>query len=796
MRKRLTYENSLIIAPPSKQSELLVYKKEYPETRFTLIDKENFVKWNCYKYDERAEIALLKNGHRLSSVKEILHAFEFYDEAKDYKDNKLRELKPLFLELKSKGLLYKDFSPSGLFDRKHILISGYRSTKRIGKALEDIKNLDTSIDLYPEEHPYKEVHVYPTLISECHDLCFRIAKLLREEKNISPSDIYIANYSSTYHFVLSLFAKAYGFSIDFPSSTSLSEVEIGRRFLSLYEEKADLDLVREEMKDTFSFSPDYNKIFLLAKTYLIPELSLKEQLALYQDILSSTNRSEAKTYPAVKILNGRYAKEGSHVFYLDFSLETTPKTPQNPSYFSENALIELGLPSLIEQRKEDQEELLGLLSQKELEWIGFHKRHYGEESHPSPLIADKGFKTVEAKEPDTEYSPLYVKLRGQALKDKKEKYGFDNPLIDYYLGPDGEIKPYDNEFLLSDPNYGFDYSKVYSPSRTEDYFSCPFYYYLNNILSFPSEPSGPGVRFGNICHETLQLVYEDPDNDFDSTFSSCVKKDETNNGSFCPRDTALLSIIKEDLHHIYEFYKERESFIVNIETKVEKKISSNVDGISLYGKADKIIVYGRDHEFIALVDYKTYAKSFHPDDIQYGLDIQLPFYSLLIKRDSSFMNSTISGIYLSPLTFNKKQRGRVGSAKYGTDIRLDGVMVDDPQSKAEFDPGSDEGKPGKYVKILTKKVDENGNIEGLVAANDLQHFEDETLQKIKEADKRIHENDFRINPVKRFEKGNEKDGCTYCSYRHVCFVKNKQWHFIGSSNQDDSDFEEDEDYGE
>ncbi|MBQ4254386.1 MAG: PD-(D/E)XK nuclease family protein, partial [Bacilli bacterium] len=213
-------------------------------------------------------------------------------------------------------------------------------------------------------------------------------------------------------------------------------------------------------------------------------------------------------------------------------------------------------------------------------------------------------------------------------------------------------------------------------------------------------------------------------------------------------------------------------------------------------KADKIIVYGRDHEFIALVDYKTYAKSFHPDDIQYGLDIQLPFYSLLIKRDSSFVTSTISGIYLSPLTFNKKQRGRVGSAKYGTDIRLDGVMVDDPQSKAEFDPGSDEGKPGKYVKILTKKVDENGNIEGLVAANDLQHFEDETLQKIKEADKRIHENDFRINPVKRFEKGNEKDGCTYCSYRHVCFVKNKQWHFIGSSNQDDSDFEEEEDYGE
>ena len=87
MRKRLTYENSLIIAPPSKQSELLEYKKEYPETRFNLIDKENFVKWNCYKYDERAEIALLKNGHRLSSVKEILHAFEFYDEAKDYNRN-------------------------------------------------------------------------------------------------------------------------------------------------------------------------------------------------------------------------------------------------------------------------------------------------------------------------------------------------------------------------------------------------------------------------------------------------------------------------------------------------------------------------------------------------------------------------------------------------------------------------------------------------------------------------------------------------------------------------------------
>ena len=83
MRKRLTYDNSLIIAPPLKQSELLEYKKEYPETRFTLIDKENFVKWNCFKYDERAEIFLLRKGYRLSAVKEILRAFEYYDEAKD-----------------------------------------------------------------------------------------------------------------------------------------------------------------------------------------------------------------------------------------------------------------------------------------------------------------------------------------------------------------------------------------------------------------------------------------------------------------------------------------------------------------------------------------------------------------------------------------------------------------------------------------------------------------------------------------------------------------------------------------
>ena len=796
MRKRLTYDNSLIIAPPSKQSEFLEYKKEYPETRFTLIDKENFVKWNCFKYDERAEISLLSKGYRLSAVKEILRAFEYYDEAKDYKDAKLRELKPLFLELKNKGLLYKDFMPSGLFDGKHILISGYRSTKRIGKALEDIKNLDTSFDLFPEPQPYKEVHIYSTLIGECHDLCFRIAKLLRENEDISPDDIYIANYSSSYHFVLSLFAKAYGFSIAFPSSTPLSEVEIGRRFLSLYEEKGDLDSVREEMEKTFSFSPDYNKIFLLAKTYLIPELSSKEQLALYQDLLSSTNRSKAKTSPAVKILNGRYAKEGSHVFYLDFSLETTPKTPQNPSYFSENALIELGIPSLIEQRNEDKTELLGLLKQKEIEWIGFHKRHYGEESHPSPIIADEHLKTVEAEEPSTEYSPLYVKLRGQALKDKKEKYGFDNPLIDYYLGRDGEIKPYDNEFLLSNANYGFDYPKVYSPSRTEAYFSCPFSYYLGNVLSFPSEPSKPGVRFGNICHETLQRMYEDPTGDFDYTFFQCVEKDETENGALLPRDIALLSTIKEDLRHMYDFYRERESFIVNIETIVEKNLSLKVDDISLYGKADKIIVYGREHEFIALVDYKTYAKSFHPDDIQYGLDIQLPFYSLLINHDSSFTTSTISGIYLSPLTFNKEQRERVGLPKYGTNIRLDGVMVNDPQSMAEFDPGTEETKPGKYVKILTKKADENGNIEGLLSAIDLQRFEDETLQKVKEADARIHKNDFRINPVKRFEKGNEKDGCTYCSYRHVCFVKNKQWHFIGSSSQNDADLEEEEDYGE
>ncbi|MCR5078893.1 MAG: PD-(D/E)XK nuclease family protein [Bacilli bacterium] len=769
MERRKTYENSLIIAPRTRQGELLEYRKEYPETDFTLIDKENFLKWNCYRYDHRAEIYLLKKGYSLEAVREILNAFSYFIEGKDYNDPKLAELVPTFNELIGLGYLYKDFMPSRLFEHRHIVIDSYQSTSRIAKALDGVANLDTCLCYFSSSKEKKKVYHFPSLIAECHDLCLHIASLLYN--GVDAEDIYIANYSSTYHYCLSLFSNMYGFSIAFPSSIPLYNTPLGRSFLSLYEDNLDLEAIKERLSEGFAADLDLGKIILLAKTYLIPGLDKKTQLALYRDLLLATSRSEEAIKPAVRILKENYAKQNSHVFYLDFSLESTPKTPRNPAYFSLDSLRELGLGDPVESIKEEKEELKGLFSQREVEWIGFHDSHYGEVSHISPLLGEFKMELIDPEEPRIEYSSLYMKLRGQAMMDKKEQYGRDNPYLDAYY--DDSFVHYENDFSLSDKKKAFLYPRAYSPSRLEEYFKCPFAYYLGSVLRLPIEESGFNVKVGNICHDALYLAYTNPGLDIDEAYGEAVKKEEEQK-PFSEKEKALLYVIGIDLRNMYGVFKEKESHILNIEVHCEKSLGSEISGVYVKGKADKIILFGREHEFVSLIDYKTYGKEFKPEDIDVGLEIQLPIYSILVKCDSTYSKSVLAGAYISRLIYSKSQRAKEGSDKYATDLRLDGIMLDDIQPIDEF---GELGK-GSYTKIPSKKEDETGKKRGLLTLAEIKDIEEKTLGKIMEAHTLIHDNAFKVHPLKRYEKRNEVDGCEYCSYRSVCFVKNHQFNVL------------------
>ena len=59
-----------------------------------------------------------------------------------------------------------------------------------------------------------------------------------------------------------------------------------------------------------------------------------------------------------------------------------------------------------------------------------------------------------------------------------------------------------------------------------------------------------------------------------------------------------------------------------------------------------------------------------------------------------------------------------------------------------------------------------------MSEDDLNEFKRITLENFINADKRIRNNEFPINPYYKSERDNV---CTYCQYRDICFVKSEQY---------------------
>lgn len=251
-----------------------------------------------------------------------------------------------------------------------------------------------------------------------------------------------------------------------------------------------------------------------------------------------------------------------------------------------------------------------------------------------------------------------------------------------------------------------------SVSRLESFFTCPYAYYFNYVLSLKkrkdSEPEGfengimihdvlekffAAVRDGNIDEEHIaELVRREFDDALERNGYVRLLKKPAMARSFARLKEEGVKVCKD----LYEIFK-RSSFTPKyIEAELGKDIDSliiNMDGkkLKFNGKIDRVDVL--DNKFL-VIDYKTYKSAdFSLKELYYGKKLQLYIY---MRSVESALGLEPVGVFYLPIyvSFNDE-----GASRYN----FKGKVTNDMDTLKKIDSYAGEEGKRSVLPIRTTK---------------------------------------------------------------------------------------------
>ena len=782
------YENAFIIAPKSKWGSFYAYRKEYPDASFSLHTQEDVESLFSYHHDDRAVIALLKEGYSYEESQDILSSLARVNED-SYGDPKLDRLVKSRDQLLEQGLLWKQEYPERSLAGHCLIYHGYPDTTRTRKILDHIGG-NFMVSAMQDSEPKKEVriqyHRFSGIYEELHYVYNRIGKLL--EDGVSIDDIYLYGVDQTYSYLLPRMSEAYGFSIETPFAKTLDLLPIGIRFLKLIQEK-DLEEAVDALS-SFADDPNYQILIEKIEAFTLSDLSKKEQIQLYQEVLRGTRAKKRQKKNVVHLLKEPFAPEDSHIFFVDFSLGKAPGRHADEGYLSDDQKRLLHQMTSQEEGSEEKANLKAFLLSGHIDALCYHQIDLDGEKLLSALVQEP----LDPNDPSSmieydpnndlpyEYSKDFLALELAHLKDLRFDYRQEDSRIaefeDLGIGEKYRWKTYDSQYKPFQPLKEEDSLKI-SYSRIDNFYKCPFRYYLENILGLNEDESSFVARRGSICHRVMEWMH-DPGFEFEDAFDKAMEENQEEEGEFSPKEKVLMDHARFATKKAVEFLFFQEAKMKQAQYVAEYsfpslKIAKNT---VLNGMIDKVILTGDSQQYLTLVDYKSYTTSFDPKKLPYGLGMQLPTYALAVEQDPKFQDKDIIGLFIQPiglssLTYDtiKPKKGAKNWAEYSFySFQIKGAYTVDPLA----------------IETLTGPTSE----QTLIASSGQKRFEKAELEewvaivkeKYEEAEKRIRSGDFPISPVKA---GFKDDGCSYCRYRDICYLRESMNREIDFGDEED-----------
>ena len=304
---------------------------------------------------------------------------------------------------------------------------------------------------------------------------------------------------------------------------------------------------------------------------------------------------------------------------------------------------------------------------------------------------------------------------------------------------------------------------ILSYTTLNNYYNCAFKYYVRDFLKLDPFTDSLAMFIGNLFHRCLAKMYE-PDFNLDLVYDEFLKTKILSN-----KEKFFVQKLKNDLAFVIETIRYQDTYSQLNNTLTEQKIYVNFDKrvkVTFTGTVDKIRFTNKDEEVVmAIIDYKTGGDVSSLDNLNEGLNLQLPAY-IYLTANMGFKNVIVAGFYLQHILPKIMVDKEDALKEKKQNLKLLGFSNEDVNYLSLLDNNynaslaiagmsiNKDGSFSRYAKVLS-----NDNIEKI---------KDIVQNKITEASDNILQGKFPINP-KRID--NELIGCKYCKYKDICFVK-------------------------
>lgn len=696
-------------------------------------------------------------------IESISNIFSFIDLNQEYKNEELNKLRLIKKDLINNELYKQNEVFKSLIKNRKIKIVNQVKTKLLAKLITDLKKLTEVIiiDDY-KEYPHKEIKVYLDQESElrsafnyiCHDL-----------KNIALNKIHFVNLNDSYLSILKRLSSNYKIPLNMKSEFNITTTKDIKYFLN------NLDLNIEELLN--NIKPEFAKIIVdIVNEY---ELDINK-LANYKELLTLELKkhkyNNIKYEDAINISEElSFYEDDEYVFLFDFN-QNYPKMKKEDGYLTDVLKEELGLDSTESENDSQINYLQQLIKNvKNLE-LSMPKMEGGINNSLSFLNNELNYKLQKINEVSYGYSKLEDIISFSYLLDDYYNYNISSELLlKYdltelnYLSYDNKFKPFTNDFILTHQPTK-DLFLSYSSIKT--YFLCPFYYYCERILKLNDFKANMQATLGTYAHSLLENSYN-KDFNYEEVKELLVEK-------FSNKEKFYASLLDEVVKNLILFNQEFESQSDLKKYKLEEEFKIFLDGICFYGKIDKFYyLETEDTIYIMIVDYKTGADKPSLDNLNDGLNLQIPSYLYLINNYKAFSGKKIKplGLFLQKVNVNlidtlkdieKERRKSFKFKGYVTNNKEDLVKIDKTFNNSDYIESLKTLNSGEFAKY--SKVFDDNDIESMLA------LMPQLLNKVLEATKNFN---FPIKPL-ILDKTNIS--CAFCPYNNICFKTPKDNYYL------------------
>ncbi len=795
-------EESILIIPNNIKDKILDYiTKNKLLINIKLLTFNDLKKGLLYDYTNEAIYEVMKKENvTLKTAKNFID-YTYYLTKESYENESYKRILNIKNYLEEKNLLIKDPLFMDLINSKEkVYVYGFDHINKFNMHLLNLignyKIIEKKYNNYIH-NAYKIIQLEDEIQYIAEDISKKISD------GISPEHIFLANYSSDYYFAINKIFGMYNLKANLNEGIILSDTSIGKYFLDNL--KDDIDSLLEEISKKFDIENNdqnnkiYKKLRKLVDSYYWADSytsikNLIEEELKEKKVSLDHYTNEIQT---INLIDNVFTDE-DYIYLIGFNQGSIPSTYKDEDFISDKIKNEI-METTLEKNTISKESYIKAIKNIRPENLCItYKSISSSGKYLKSILIDN--KNIIGEKDSKEFlvTPTYSKY-----SNKYNKYLFANHIDDLIKfneeHPDNPIlnntysidyKTYDNQFTGVDKELVKEKLKEqkYSYTTMTPYFECPFKFYLNKFYKLQKYEASFSTFIGNAFHEVLDKCLNTKE-DIDKIYDNYINKNKSQL-PYGKKEEYFKEVLRDEIHYIVSIIREQNETL-NISNELhEEPIEVNARKLGLDVECDVMIkgivdkcLFNGDNVYI--IDYKTgNSAKIDREYFEYGVSIQLPIYLFLLKTLNK--NYKITGMYLQHILkgiIRKKSKNTTYESEKRKELLFDGITLDDRDLISTFVDDYPDCKLIQGYKYNEEK-------EQYSYPNRIITYEEE--DKLYNTIKKLFEkciNDtlnakFNINPI----KDKNVDGCKYCNYKDICFVRDENINYInGYSKEKEED---------